>query len=106
MSTPKKSIWYNPDASYLGTTGCNSVREMAELVFADPGYFELLLSWVEPEDITLDRVEAELDVLGVRAQTLSIAHSRMGSWNPALVTVCAVDAKPGRGRIKVLGVSL
>jgi hypothetical protein len=105
-----KNIWYNPDAEYIGATGCNTIREMAELAKGDTGngITELLFGGNGDgpviENPSLDDFEARLNAMGVEPVTITVTRARQEIWEPEWMRPCAVGDKPGRGRIKVLGV--
>lgn len=105
-----KKIWYNPDAEYIGATGCDSIREMAELAKADTGNgIEDLLFGGDGDgpvvnNPTVEDFEARLKSMGVEPVTIAAAHARQESWEPEWMLPCAVGDKPGRGYVKVLGV--
>jgi len=106
-----KKIWYNPDAEYIGATGCDTIREMAELAKDDTGngIEDLLFNgegdWPVIENPTLDDFEARLIAMGVEPVRIAASHARQESWEPEWTHACAVGDKPGRGYVKVLGVS-
>lgn len=102
MSGATARVWLT-DADYLGCTGANSVREMAEAVHRDPEILDCLNLCGEP---SIEDVEAALSRQGVSPITIPVPVFRRERWDGAWMAPCAPDAKPGRGYVKVLGVHL
>lgn len=102
----KKRIWFNADLDFLGATGVNSLREMAELALADGNEYVLETVMVfDDERPTVEAVEKHLEWLGVKAERVPTAILHNEYWEMTFVYPCAFDDKPGRGYVKVLGVS-
>lgn len=102
----KKKIWYNPDVEFIGAMGVNSVREMAELALA-AGNEEIIdvLDFIE-DNPSVETVAAHLEWRGVTAERIPTTYLRREQWEMANVYPCKFEDKPGRGFVKVLGVSL
>ncbi|MFC5930894.1 hypothetical protein D6T64_11935 [Cryobacterium melibiosiphilum] len=100
----KKQIWLSVETEFIGATGCNTVREMAELAHADTDVMDALeFEYPTP---TVDDVESRLFGMGVTGTMIAAARVRQEKWDMAHTWSCNLDDKPGRGYCKVLGVSL
>lgn len=100
----KKAVWYNPEVSFIGAVGVSSARDVARLIlYVDPGILDVLD--IEDEDPTVEQVADELTDMGLRAMAVPTALLKQEVWDSAHVRNIDMDAKPGRGYVKVLGVS-
>lgn len=99
----KKQIWYNGTVDYIGATGVDTVRQMAELAAADRSIVEALdiIEW--PASVHI--VETALHERGVEALAVPVAAFRNEVWEGQEISI-HLEGRPGRGRIKVLGTSL
>lgn len=103
----RKSIWFNPEADYIGATGVNSVEDLAELVLADGSEHIVDLFDFDPDvELTVSDVAKVLDFYGVRPEIVPVSYLRREQWDSAQTFPCEIDARPGRGYVKVLGVGL
>lgn len=93
--------WLNCDGDYLGVRGVDSLVEMAVVVAADAEICDHLD--VEP---TVVAVLAWLNRVEVEPVIVPIAHFVLERWDGSQVYPCAIGARPGTGRVKVLGVHL
>lgn len=100
----KKNIWYSEETGFLGSTGVESVREMAELAATDRDICDILGIGEWPTSI--DAVETELNGLGIRAESVPAGMLYSERWDSNKTRFISIDERPGRGRVKVLGASL
>lgn len=101
----KKNIWYNAECSYVGATGVDSVEEMAELALAQGNEHIIDLFDFDPDvDLMLSDVVKVLNGLRVEATVIPAAHLHRERWDSGNSWTVALDAKPGRGYVKVLGI--
>lgn len=100
----KQQIWYNDSGEYVGATGVDSVRELAELVVKDGFASGVII--LDKDDPTVDEVEEVLLDLGVHALAVPVRHFPKEQWDSSRVRSMGVGDKPGRGFIKVLGLHL
>lgn len=98
-----KRIWYNPEVEYIGATGVNSAEEMATLALEDG---EVLNALDVDEGATVSDVVKVLNIHGILPEIVPSSYLRRERWDATQTTACAIDEKPGRGYVKVLGVSL
>ena len=103
MSKATKRIWYNSEVEYIGARGVDTVREMAELAIESGTIIDV---FDMPEDTTIEDMEAKLSWYGVEAVAVPISHFDRERWDSGVVRTIPLDASPGRGFVKVLGVGL
>lgn len=96
---------------YLGVVGADSVREMAEIACSDPdtedAVAEILCAHSEGDDVpssTVDAVAALFEELTVSAIRIPVPVFASEKWDESKCFPCAIEDRPGRGYVKVLGV--
>lgn len=94
-----KSIWYNPDHDFIGSTGVDTIEELAALVVQDGEVAELF-----DAPATVESVVEALDAIGVEPFIIPSAHLYRESYDTGYSWPCSIDARPGRGYVKVVGV--
>lgn len=109
MSTSKGThVWQAVDADYIGSTGTNSIEEFAHAILTsdDPGIHEVigLDEDVMAEDTMLSRVINFLESHGAKAVAVPTRILGEERWNGRYREI-EMDARPGRGYVKVIGVS-
>jgi hypothetical protein len=102
MST--KRIWYS-ETEYIGSTGYDTVRELAEAMLATPDFRDTFEDNDDPQ--SLDQAEAYLTSEGARVDHVPVSVFGKEVWDSNFVRErMPFDDKPGRGYIRVLGVNL
>lgn len=100
----KTEAWIGADGDFLGVSNAYSLDEMAQAIVADYHTAWYLKEYDEVDTSSTESVRAwleEVDVRSVRIPARWFHEERWADEYP-----CAMDAHPGRGYVKVLGVSL
>jgi hypothetical protein len=101
----KKQIWFSDGAKYLGSTGFETIRDVAEAMLADSSFRDVFEGNDDPT--SLDEAEAYLVQAGMHVDHVPVSVFHQEVWNmDHVLTRVPFDAKPGRGRVRVLGVNL
>jgi len=101
----EKNIWYSGEAEYIGSTGYATVRDLAEAMLATADFRDTFEGNDNPT--SLDEAEALLVDMGIRADHVPTSVLSQERWNSSVVRMgMPLDAKPGRGYARVLGVNL
>lgn len=105
--TSKRSradAWIGADGDYLGVSSVYSLDQMAAAIAADESVCWHLAEYHDVDTSTASSLREWLDAVDVRPAKVPAATFHSDQW-PYEIPV-ALDAKPGRGYVKVLGVSL
>jgi hypothetical protein len=106
-TTGSPHIWFGAAGDFIGAVGVNTIKEFAELASLHPDIAEALsgrASTVTPEitpDEILEAISA--DVHATRVPASMVNHE---TWDNSRTFPMAIDDNPGRGYVKVLGVTL
>ncbi len=100
----KPDVW-SYDGSVLAT-GVDTVDELAQLIADEGGYtIRHLLGLPSPEgddELPVAQVLEALAERKVHGYLIPGPHFRQEYWDAAQMFECALDAKPGRGYVKVV----
>lgn len=96
--------WIGADGDYLGVSNVFSLDQMAATIAADEEVCWHLAKYHDVDTSSVERVRAWLDEVDVRPAKVPAATFHNDQW-PYEIAV-AIDANPGRGYVKVIGVSL
>jgi hypothetical protein len=99
----RKRIWFNPEAEYIGATGVDTVHGMAELALLNGDIPDVLGL---ADGATVEQIEEALNFHEVHPVTVGASTFWKERWPDDRMYPCAIDASPGRGFVKVLGVNL
>lgn len=103
MSTNKRQIWVS-EYDWIGAIGVDTVEEFAALVMTSEEAREELTGH---PDASLARVMTGLTVAyHVHAIKVPVPVFRLEYWDGSNIHSMDIDARPGRGYVKVLGVHL
>jgi hypothetical protein len=113
-TTTNTNVWLGADGEYIGSTGTNSVREFAEAIAAHDDGGVVIETLFGNDDMDLDGLHADgnltelieqrLNEVGVKAVRVPARSFSNDYWRNTIP--CEIDAKPGKGFIKSVGVSL
>ncbi|WP_066586270.1 hypothetical protein [Cellulomonas timonensis] len=112
-SKTKPRAWATEDP-YLGVVGADSLDDMASIIATHPDAYDVRAVVEEhsedhdaPIDATdVEQVRAFLDTVTVEPVIVPIPVYRRERGGGSRMYPTGLDAKPGRGRVKVLGVHL
>ena len=100
----KTEAWIGADGDFLGVSNAYSLDEMAQAIVADDHTAWYLAEHYDVGMGTVESVLAWLDEVDVRSVKIPARNFHDERWLNEFP--CAMDANPGRGYVKVLGVSL
>lgn len=108
-SKTKPRAWITED-TYLGVVGADSLDDMASIIATHPDAAEVRDELEGADDVfdprSVEQVRAFLDTVTVEPVIVPVPVYRQERWDGSHMYPTAIDAKPGRGRVKVLGVHL
>lgn len=96
--------WIDIEGEYLGVRGVYSLVEMARAICDAQDVCEHLAKYDMVDTSSQESVLAWLEEVGVRSSKVPVSWLDQERW-PGDIPIL-LDEKPGRGYVKVLGVSL
>lgn len=111
MSTRKRTAWISESGSWLGVVGADSLDEMAEIIVEQGEHSDVHGSLREDIDepinpTDLAAVRAWLDIAPVEALIVPAVYMSAESWDGSHIYPAQIGDRPGRGKVKVLGIDL